>query len=235
MKLKSIILIPLVLLSLNLGAVEYKIYDFANLQKSLGYPNDTYFGASDEQIADLETYISKEDTYYKEINSYLRYFPAPYEWFGISPEQAKVMVENIDGLYAKTPTLPEDLILFRGVNLKYRKNRSFSIGEEITEKGYVSTSTTLAVAKHFAIKLNDTSAGTKKAVLVLYQENSDHKGILIDQNEDEVLLRRDQALKVMATKSTHSLYETYLVQVCKLTCEQIMNKDIEKFWLAFKG
>jgi hypothetical protein len=214
--------------------LEYKIYSFAELSQQLGYPDESYFGSSDDEISDLETYISKEDTHYKEINNYLRYFPAPYDWYGIGPEQAKTMVKNIDSIFTKIPTIPQNLLLFRGVNLNYRKNKSFDIGEEFIEKGYVSTSTSLRVATHFATKLNDTSASTKKAVLVLYQNTPNHKGILIDQNEDEVLLKRDQPMKVMAYKKTNPLYETYLVQVCKTSCEKEMNQDVKNYWSQFK-
>lgn len=234
MKLKYYAFIILLILSFNLHALEYKTYSFAELSQQLGYPDESYFGSSDDEISDLETYISKEDTYYKEINSYLRYFPAPYDWYGISPEQAKIMVNNIDSIFTKIPAIPQDLLLFRGINLKYRKNKSFDIGEEFIEKGYVSTSTSLKVATHFATKLNDTSALTKKAVLVLYQNTPTHQGILIDQNEDEVLLKRDQPMKVMAYKKTNTLYETYLVQVCKTSCETEMNQDIKNYWIQFK-
>lgn len=235
MKLKILPLFAWAMLSFNLYALEYKTYLFSELSQKMGYPNETYFGSSEDQIANLETYISKEDTFYKEINSYLRYFPAPYDWNGLSPEQAKLMVENIDRIYNKIPALPQDLILFRGVNLKYRHNKSFAMGEEFNELGYLSTSSTFKVATHFATKLNDSSAENKKAILVLYQNRSEHKGILIDQNEDEVLIKHRQPLRVMALKKNNPLYELYLVQICKLSCEQEINKDIERFWNNFKA
>lgn len=234
MKLGPLTILVSAVLSFNLYALEYKTYHFTELSQKLGYPNETYFESSEDQIADLETYISKEDTFYKEINSYLRYFPAPYDWNGLSPDQAELMVKNIDQIYNKIPALPQDLVLFRGVNLKYRHNKSFAMGEEFNELGYLSTSSTFKVATHFATKLNDSSSENKKAIFVLYQSGSEHKGILIDQNEDEVLIKHRQLLRVMALKKNNPIYEIYLVQLCSLNCEQEINKDIELFWTKFK-
>ncbi|MGZ3789996.1 MAG: ADP-ribosyltransferase [Bacteriovorax sp.] len=232
MKLLSLII--LTALSFDLCALEYKTYPFAELSHQLGYPNATYFGSTDDEIMDLETYTSKEDTYYQEINSYLRFFPAPYTWNGTSPEQAKKIVASIDTIFSRLPSLPQDLILFRGVDLKYRKNKSFAIGQEFVEKGYVSTSASFKVAEYFATGINGESTKSKKAIFVLYQNLPDQKGILIDQGEDEILLKHEQLLKVMSRKKNNSSYETYLVQVCKISCDQQMNKDIDRFWNHFE-
>jgi hypothetical protein len=221
MKFKSLILLLTIGLSLDLYALEYKTYRFDDLSHQLGYPSVTYFGSSEGEIQDLETYSSKEDTFYKEINNYLRFFPNAYEWNGTGPEQAKSIVESIDKIYTKIPSIPQELILFRGVDLKYRKNKSFTVGEEFVEKGYVSTSTSFKVANYFATEIDGNSSASKKA-------------ILIDQNEDEVLLKHGQVLRVMLMRKTNSTYETYLVQVCKISCDKQMNKDIEKFWKSFK-
>ena len=235
MKTKSLILLILLSLSFNLQALEYKTYSFSKLSKSLGYPSDDFFGSSEKDVFDLSTYTEKGETYYQEINNYLRYFPAPYEWYGTSPEDAKLMVESMDHIFKNVPALPEDLILFRGLTLNYRKNKSFSVGEEFSDKGFVSTSTTLSVALHFAVEMNKDQPEKKKAIFVMYQNAPKQKGILIDQEEDEVILKRGQLLKVMALRNSEGkAYETYLVQVCKEICDSSMNPDISKFWQQFK-
>lgn len=235
MKLKPLFLLILIALSPELYALEYKTYKFHKLAEQLGYPNETYFGSTGDEVSDLETYTSKEDAFYREINDYLRFYPAPYDWSGTTPQDARAMVASIDKIFARIPAIPQDLILFRGVGLKHRKNKSFRIGEEFVEKGYVSTSTSFKVAKHFAAKESDESTAAKKVIFVLYQNFPGQRGILIDQDEDEVLLKHGQALKVMALKKTGLTDEIYLVQVCKTSCTKRMNKDIIRFWKNFKS
>lgn len=232
MKFYFLLSVFLIALSFDLSAIEYKAYDFKDLSLELGFPDKTYFGSNEEEILDLETYTSKEDTFYKEINSYLRMHPDPYEWFGISPDRAAGIVENIDKIYLRAPALPMNLILFRGMDLKYRKNKSYRLGEEFIEKGYASTTTSLKVAHYFATIIHE-DALSKKAIFVLYQNQADQKGILIDQEEDEVILNRGQKFRVMKIKKNRT-YETYLVQICKKICEQKMNFDIKRFWSSFK-
>jgi hypothetical protein len=231
MKTKSLILLVLLSLSFNLQALEYKTYSFSNLSKTLGYPSEDFFGSSEKEIFDLNTYIDKEDPCYQEINGFLRFFPAPYEWYGTGPDQAREMVSSIDKIFGRVPTLPEDLIFFRGLTLSYRQNKSYEVGEEFSDKGFVSSSTSLKVAKHFAIDMNLDHPEKKKAIFVMYLNTNSQKGILIDQEEDEIILKHGQLMKVMAVeKSAQKPYETYLVQVCNDKCESTMNSDIVKFW-----
>ena len=224
-------------LSFDLYALDYKSYLFTDLSRELGYPSETFFGSTQDQINDLDSYTSKYDSFYREINGYLRFFPAPYDWDGTGPDDAKIIVAHIDSIFKKVPALPKDLILFRGVDLKYRKNKSFLIGEEFLDKGYFSTSTSFKVAKYFAAEMDiENRIETKKAIYVIYQNNNSQseKGILIDQNEDEVILKHGQVLKVMALKKSNPAYETYLIQLCSLKCNQQMNSDIQKFWKRFQ-
>ncbi len=236
MKTKSFILLVLFSLSFNLFALEYKTYKFNKLAKLMGYPSENFFGSTEKEIFDLNNYTDKEDPCYQEINGFLRFFPAQYEWYGTGPDEAKIIVESIDHIFTKAPALPEDLILFRGVSLSFRKNKSFSIGEEFLDKGFVSTSTDFKVAYHFAVEMNNDNPEKKKAIYVLYQNAPDQKAILIDQEEDEVILKHGQLMKVMATrKNKNAAFETYLVQICKIDCDQSMNADIKKFWSTFKA
>jgi hypothetical protein len=227
-------LFAIILQSFPLFAIDYKTYPFSELTQRLGYPSVDFFGSTYDEVVAIETYSDKSDVYYKEINSFLRFFPAPYEWYGTSPEQAKILVENIDQIYKRVPSIPQDLILFRGVNLQYRKNVNFKKGETFFDKGYVSTTTRYSVAKDFAIKINiEESPKSKKAIYVIYQNGPDNKAILINQNEDEVLLDHGQLLKIMDMRKSNSHYDIYLVQWCKSLCEQTLNADIIKYWASF--
>jgi hypothetical protein len=233
MKTKTFFLLIILLISSSLEAFEYHTYSFEKLSTKLGYPSENFFGSTEKEVFDLSSYTEKGETYYQEINNYLRYFPAPYEWYGTSPEDAKVMVESMDHIFKNVPVLPEDLILFRGLTLNFRKNKSFNVGEEFSDKGFVSTSTTFSVAIHFAVEMNKDEPEKKRAIFVMYQNAPEQKGILIDQEEDEVILKRSQLFKIMDKRNEPGKsYETYLVQVCKQTCDGAMNPDIIKFWQA---
>jgi hypothetical protein len=206
------------------------IYDFKELAHDLGYPSSTYFGSSEEAVQDLETYTSKEDTFYKEINSYLRYFPKAYEWNGISPDDAKVMVKNIDQIFDHIPALPSDIILFRGLDLSFRQNKSYSTGEEFSEKAYVSTSTSFKVAKYFAVEMNAPLPGSKKAIIAYYVNRPNFKGILFDQGEDEIILQHGIKIRIMAMNNQNLNYDFYLAQICPEVCAKMVNKITADYW-----
>jgi hypothetical protein len=210
-----------------------RVHDFKTLYKNLGYPSPDYFGSDEQTIMDIESYISKEDAFYEEINGYLRFYPAPYDWSGTGPEDAKLIVKNIDGIFRKAPALPADLVLFRGLSLKYRGNKPYAAGEEFTDKGYASTSASFKVANYFATGMHEDSAGERKAVLVLYF-NKAEKGIMIDQNEDEVILKHGSKFRVMETRDG-SGYDLYLTQVCAGACETVLRKDVKEFWTNFSA
>lgn len=230
----KILVILLVVFSFVASASElkYRTYKFAKLQKQLGYPSENYFGSSEDEISDLETYTSKEDTWYRDINTYLRKFPnINYEWDSVSPEDSKKIVESIDQIYTRIPNLPADLILFRGIDLKYRNSESFKKGDEFIEKGFASTSASFKVADYFANQINDNAnTSSKKAILVLYSTKDANKGILIDQGEDEVLLTHGLKIKIMEVDKTNK-YDLYLAQICSSTCEEQTNKSVN---LEFK-
>jgi hypothetical protein len=232
MKIKEFLLIVLVLL-ISLSA-DAGVYKFEQLADSLGYPNETYFGSTEEEIQDLETYTTKDDNFYKEINSFLRYFPKAYEWNGIGPADAKVMVNHIDHIFARVPSLPQDLILFRGIDLKFRESKSFKVGDEVIEKGYVSTTTSFNVAEYFAIELpsmDEQPSTARKAIFTYYINDKNLKGILIDGSESEVILKHGIKIRVMDLRNTHTPYDFYLAQICVKACEKIVDLKAREVWL----
>lgn len=209
------------------------VYAFKTLYSGLGYPSPGYFGSSEEEVMDLDTYTSKEDTFYGEINGYLRYYPAPYDWYGTGPEDARAIVGRLDNIFARTPSLPGDLILFRGLGLGYRDNRPFAMGEEFVDKGYVSTSVTYGVARHFAVEMGDEETPSRRAIFTLYLSAPGEKGILVDQGEDEVMLPHGHKFRVMAKKDDVKKYDLYLVQVCAAACDTTLRGDVKDFWDGF--
>lgn len=227
--MKSISILMILLVSLIGFSANAGVYEFQKLYQQLGYPSPNNFGATDEEFQDLETYTSKEDSFYKEINSYLRYFPQKYEWNGISPQDAQIMVKHIDHIFDLVPTLPSKLILFRGIDLKFRQNKSYQIGDEFVEKAYASTSTSFKVAHYFAVEMDAEERPTsKKAIFTLYINRPNFKGILFDQGEDEIILKHGEKIRIMAIKNKNRLYDFYLAQICSKICEIKPNKEALK-------
>lgn len=225
--MKTCIALALLILAVQANAIEYREYNFKELWKLQNYPRALEKAASDDAMSDLETYTSKEDTWYRDINSFLRNFPkTDYDWDSISPEQAAPMVKNIDSIYHKLAALPQDLILFRGVDLKFRKSKSYEVGEEFVEKGYASTSTDYKVADYFANRMNDNEhTSSLKGILVLYSAKKNLKGILIDQGEDEVLLTHGERIRIMDVDKSRK-FHVYLAQVCEKVCESVFPEKL---------
>lgn len=211
-----------------------RVYDFRAVYGSLGYPSPDYFGSTEDQVMDLETYISKDDNYYGEINGYLRYYPEPYDWYGTSPESAAVMVERIDRVIERAPEVPGDMVVFRGLGLDWHGNRPFDEGEEFTDKAYVSTSLSFSVARYFAVE-KDPDAVSRRAVFAIYFTRHSEKGILVDQGEDELMLGHGRRFRVMAKKEGTEKYDLYLVQACAEECETALRQDAAAFWYHFRG
>lgn len=216
-------------LSIFPAAVGARAYDFTALYGSLGYPSPDYFGSSEEEVQDLEAYTDKDDTFYSEINGYLRYYPAPYDWYGTGPEDAKAIVGRIDRIFKKVPALPADLILFRGLGLGHRADKPFALGEEFVDKGYISTSLSYSVARFFAVEM-DEAKPSRRALFAIYLTRPGEKGILVDQGEDEVILKHGRRFRVMAQKAGVKTYDLYLVQACSGPCETLLKDDVSVFW-----
>ncbi|MDT8286846.1 MAG: ADP-ribosyltransferase, partial [Elusimicrobiales bacterium] len=208
-----------------------RVYDFRTLYAGLGYPSPDYFGSTADEVMDLQTYTSKDDTYYGEINGYLRYHPAPYEWYGTGPEDAKVIVKRLDRIMGRAPAIPGDIVLFRGLGLGWHGNKPFADGEEFTDKGYVSTSVSYEVARYFAVEKDpDEAAASRRAVFAVYFTRPAERGILIDQGEAEVMLERGRKFRVMARADGREEFDLYLVQACAVKCETALKPDAAAFW-----
>lgn len=210
------------------------VYDFKSLYASLGYPSPGYFGSTEEEVMDLDTYTSKYDSFYDEINGYLRFHPAPYEWYGTGPEDARAIVARLDNVFRRAPAIPGDLILFRGLGLGWHGGKPLAQGEEFTDKGYVSTSVSYGVARYFALEMGDEEKPERRAVFVLYLTKPEERGILVDQGEDEVMLPRGRKFRVMARKDGALKYDLYLVQACAAVCETATRPDVSDFWSGFE-
>lgn len=208
--------------------LNYQPVQFKSLYKHLGYKDEFYFNATEDEVDALTTYTEKADTYYKDINKFLRSKPPyDYEWYSISPEEALNISTKLNSLIDKMPLLPAPLILYRGLTLDYRKNRLFTEGESFSEAAFFSTSTNLNKAYFFATqycaidtlkKYNPAlhqerqKNKSEQAILVLYM-TSPQKAVLMDQGEDEVLFKTQQKLKIMKARKVNDVH-FYLTQMC---------------------
>lgn len=222
-------------LILAVGSIaQAKPYDFKALYNDLKY-TPTYFGAPTEEVESLRAYIDKQSDFYVEINSYLRKSTADQLDADIHSQTAKDIL-NISRLIQTVPPLPSDIILFRGMTLNWHKNNSpFEIGEEYVDKAFSSTSTNMEVAANFAIGgWYPSSANFKDetAIMTLYFQTSDARGILIDQGEDEVLLNYGLRFRIMKKKVINEANH-YLVQICqKVLCDtKVTRTDVLEQWM----
>jgi hypothetical protein len=222
----------LLILALSTTLAFSKTYEFKKLYHSLGYDKQQdYFNSTPDQVMSIESYIDKYESFYSEINNFLRMGPDFYDYNGITPELAAQNVRDIDHIISKSPTLPSNIFLYRGLTLKWRQDRPFSIGEEFDDKAYVSTTTTFSVAEYFAKGLSsDRHMSKTKALFALYFAPQKVKGLLIDQGEDEVLLKHGQKFKIMKRTPSKD-YDLYLVQICSKSCEEsVTNKEVTNWW-----
>lgn len=203
-----------------------QVVSFKKLSSQMGYviSEEEAGPLTEEEHYSLRSYISTEDAVYREINNFLRFYPAKYEWYGNSPEDTKVLVSNIDNAIQKVPLLPKDLVLFRGLTLGWRRNKPFALQEEYLDKAYTSTSTSIIVANKFTGKV------PKRSALFTMYFNEASRGILISEFEDEVILPRGLKFKIMKKKLRNG-FPQYLVQICAVVClDKIKNlKALEYF------
>jgi DNA polymerase III epsilon subunit-like protein/superfamily I DNA/RNA helicase/predicted DNA-binding transcriptional regulator YafY len=91
----------------------------------------------------------------------------------ISPLKAKFIIENIysmDMLFKKAPTIPEDMVLYRGIHSDYSDElmRSYEVGDLFQDSAYGSATIDLAIAEEWASSHDaDRVPGTKSPKLVL--------------------------------------------------------------------
>lgn len=193
--------------------MQAKIYNYDELYSALNYQAIEETVRNSDQMDSLNQYVYSFDSYYQEINDYLRYYPGKYNWYGIGPRDARKYIKDINFLIKNHPTLPKDLTLFRGLDLTWRKNKPFQIGEKFSDKAFTSTSLNLKIAEEFASQERETSKNSEKALFVMYFANPLQKGILVSKDEEEVILPSGLTFKVMKAKDKQQ-YQMYLIQVC---------------------
>jgi hypothetical protein len=217
----------LILLSCRFAVA--KTYDFDKLYQSLAE-------ASIEQNGSLQTYASKDDTYYLEINNYLRFYPKAYTWYGLGPQQAKKIVTDIDALFLRAKPLPADVTLFRGEGLGWHHNQSLSVGEEFVDAGYVSTSLMASIAGDFSFSDaggEQNKAGRPALFVMYFSLASQRKAILIHSDEAEALLPHGTLFRVMDRRLADRQTDLYLLQICSASCERQVLPEAESFWQNF--
>lgn len=158
------------------------------------------------------------DQPHKIINNFLRFgYLTKYKY----KDQILSNIHQLDSAISKS-TRSKRLSLYRGVDLEYRSNKPFLIGEEFIDKGFVSTSTNMNIAKVFS--------GQKMTLFKIYSP-IDFKGFYYNitqedmynheveeqlyVEEEEVLLPRESRFKVMSKTCEYVDYKCiYTLQLC---------------------
>ena len=170
---------------------------------------DAKFGADREDSTD-EDYLESvpfadytADGYFN-INNFLRGKVKKFT-FKKDEDDAKSSIEGIDRLFDKAPTIPEDMVLHRGIHSDYANDviAKYQVGDLFTDQAYVSTSTDKQQAEEFATYSDEVDnegftleilvpAGTRgiyvPEYLGSYQENA----------ENEIVLDRGTTFRVIA-------------------------------------
>jgi len=125
-------------------------------------------------------------------------------------------IKSIDRIINKSPMLPSNINMFRGVDMSWR-GKLYSIGEVFSDKAFISTSLNYKTASWFA------GSGGKSVIYITYS-NRKIKGLWLDtENEEEVLLPRNTVFKVMKEKASN-LNERVMIQIVQI-CEKVCTNN----------
>jgi len=214
-----------------------RTYDFTTLYNQFMVGEILKNKISDESLWALHDYTNVDETFYVDINSYLRAktvlgsvaptYPTPFEavkfpenirFENFSQQEIYEKIMGLDKIFLELPDLPRDITLFRGISLDWRKGRPFEVGEEYEDAAYISSSMKQTYAETFTY----SNSG---ALLVLYFEKP-LRGLLLKNFEEEVLIERGQRFKIMKKKQRIGKPDLYLTQVChKGQCSKKLSQE----------
>jgi hypothetical protein len=161
---------------------------------------------TDEEIAAAQQLLEyTQDDYYM-VNRELR-DSSESSLGDVDPDALKI-VNAIDSLMDAAPTLPQDLVLYRGIHSAYSNKviMTLNVGDLFTDKGFVSTSFDSEVAEDFSSygsDLPDTSEGSEIVLEIVAPEGT--RGIFVPgyfkddpKNEQEIILDRGTTFRVIS-------------------------------------
>lgn len=218
----------IILLTLcSFHAIAAKEYAHSDLQTYVGYKSlNEHPKINRKQLEFLSFYTDRRGPWFEEVNDYLR----SGFWYGWGTLDLDTHILELDSLLLNTPNLPSDVLLFRGQSMDWM-GRHYSIGEEFKDLAYFSTSSKLSVSRQYA-GYSDMSF-----IMVLYfaDTKGNTKGLVLNNNDKEVLLQRGKTFKVMdSVRGTIRRYG--LVQICvEHKCDKkIKDTSVKKWWNNFK-
>jgi len=193
-------------------------WNYEELSESLGYSS---LQNNPELSENEKFYLGEYKTNtYKVINSSLRQ--------GLSMNDGlKAYVTGIDDSILKSPLIPNDVILYRGITLDYRGGKPYLENEEFTDKAYISTSLNLLTAKNFAEEHTE-----KGSMVFLIYSDQQFNGTLMSEYEAEVLLKRSSKFRIMKLEKKRGVYYG-LTQLCDQDCNEKISPFAQEQWAAF--
>lgn len=199
------------------------------LEKKLGYSG---MDSIEERVSPMafRALDDYKSIFYSTMNSFLR--SSKYNLSNLPVSTELMRTHLLDTIFYNFPALPENLILFRGSSLGYRKNQPYRAEEIFTEFSYVSTSADIKVAESFSHSINKDDNG--QVMALYFQKGLIQKGlVLCDEKESEVLLPHKISFRVMdEVPMSDPRITLSLVQICTTdqSCEFEVRKDVVKKW-----
>lgn len=202
-----------------------QVFEHEKLQKYVGYRSLYEHPKINRiQLDFLQYYADKDGPWHHDVNEYLR----TGFWYGWIPEELDQSIASIDALLETTPKLPQNIVLFRGQNMSFL-GRHYSIGEEFVDNTFFSGSSDIRVARYYS------GFNRHSFVMVLYFEGQKGRGLILNNNDKEVLLARNLKFRIMdSVKGNTRRYG--LVQICqKSGCKRkVSSKKILRWWKDYK-
>jgi hypothetical protein len=142
---------------------------------------------------------------YKTINSYARTGkdPPEFKWSAYSPEKVAEFTKNLDSAIEHSGGLQADALLARGGKFGPAITKKLVPGAVFTDKGFLSTSTNLNIAKDFAgLAVGGSPVRAKKGTIATIFSIRAKKGTkyLKIAIEQEILFARGSKLRVISAK-----------------------------------
>jgi len=196
MKLSRLIFISALLFS---SSAQARVYTPEEISKHVGYSSIYEHLGLDSKLAISVNAYAYPDGYtmqmsapfvnYTKINRWLRGLPIDDFTGGSLVEKIKQVIQDVDFVIQQSHQLPQDLILFRGTNLAWRKSL-YEVGDEFSDLAYISSSLDYQIAGRFM------NAKDLAVIYVIYSDHSFH-GLWMSPVEKEVLLPRNTVFRVM--------------------------------------
>lgn len=153
-----------------------------------------------------ESILAYKGTAFGDVNRFLRKRPSTFR----DDEVVKIknLIDLIDSAIDKGPSIPKNIVLFRGMSVKKTSSNAFAAakkGDIINDKAFTSTSLSVRTAMNFIHMHSMTNDRDSLGILqVIHIKEANRRGLYIEgqsiESESEVLIDRDSHYRIIATQ-----------------------------------